>query len=95
MKVSYGRMRMIKIISTKLLKNLMTSMNARISLPIGTTVCTKHRQDGTCDEFATALSLLVASCNYEKPDIAQRDQFVLQICDDNAREKFGETERYK
>ena len=27
----------------------------------------KQRQDKTCDEFATAQSLLVASCNYEKP----------------------------
>ena len=48
----------------------------------------KQRQDETWDEFATPLILLVTSCNYEKPQIPLRDQFVLHIFDDHAREKL-------
>ena len=41
-----------------------------------------------CDQFATALRTLVSKCEYDKPAEALRDQFVLQIYDENAREKL-------
>ena len=44
--------------------------------------------DETSDQFATSLRTLVSTCGYDKPEEALRDQFVLQIYDQSAREKL-------
>ena len=48
----------------------------------------KQSMTENCDQFATSLRSLVNSCGYSKPEEALRDQFVLQICDQGAREKL-------
>lgn len=48
----------------------------------------KQGDSETCDQFATALRTLVLSCEYEKPEEALRDQFVLNVHHEKAREKL-------
>ena len=48
----------------------------------------EQKEGENCDQFATALRSLVISCQYDKPEEALRDQFVLKIRDERAQEKL-------
>ena len=48
----------------------------------------KQKPDETIDDFTTDLKNLCLSCEYTNPNEMLRDQFVLQIYDDGAREKL-------
>ena len=48
----------------------------------------KQKRAETCDQFVTKLRTLCATCGYNNPEEALRDQFVLQIRDSGARERL-------
>ena len=48
----------------------------------------KQGEDESVDNFVTDLKNLCSSCEYANPDESLRDQFVLQVYDDVAREKL-------
>jgi len=48
----------------------------------------KQAAEETCDQFATALRSLVTTCNYDKPQDALRDQFLLNLYSEKAKEKI-------
>lgn len=48
----------------------------------------KQEPDESCDQFITQLRVLVKTCNYSNQDEMIRDQFILNLHDDKAREKL-------